>query len=493
MEQTIDGMKIVTAEPVSNWFNDIHTHPRVIAYPTHPRHLQRIVRDTQRFPSPLRAVGSIHSTTACFEADTGTVVVMKAFNHMSLGVDAEGNPTVTAGAGARFFEVAEFLCSHQLQFYVNVEIGDLTMGAAACVGTKESAFPGEHGQVSSYLRSAKMVNAQGECVEIPSLTHGLDLQTLRSSYGLLGFVYEVTFKVKKLTAMAVRHRTFTLQEFTAFLQTGMKDLEKQGTSIMFYLDPFTRKHLFMGPRGLITAELRTYVDADPAASTRWQWKLRNLVWRDAAPRFSHLVARFVPFRFLRNALLNTANWVNHFFLRTVIRGRNTQPTAQIIRYPHKGGPGKYTFSILAFPEKGYPELLSWYFEFCQRYEAKHGYRSNLLNVGYRTFQDQSSLLSYSYQGNAMTADPVSTGTPGWKEFLAEYHALAEKHGGAPLFNQTPGVTAASAWQAFGERLREFARIRAQLDPTGRFLNPFFKALLEEPFPRQLARPMRRAG
>lgn len=479
-----DDMKVVTSKRVSNWFNDLHTYPLVIAYPTQPSHLQRIVQERSTFPSPLRAVGSLHSTTACFGADTGTVVVMKGFRSMSLGEDAEGNPTVTAGAGARFFEVAEFLRDNGLQFYVNVEIGDLTMGAAACVGTKESAFPGEHGQVGSYLHSVKMINARGEVVEISGATRTPDLRTVRSSYGLLGLVYEVTFKVKKLRPMAVHHRTFTLGTFLEFLKKELPALERQGTSMMLYLDPFTREHLFTGPRGLITAEFRRYTEAGRGKATRWQWWLRNFAWKSVCPRLAHGVSRLVWIRPVRHALLNTLNWLNHFFLRTFIRGRHTLAPDQIIRYPAKGGPGKYTFSILAFPEKDYARVLSSYFEFCRDYEARTGYRTNLLHVGYRTFQDRSSLLSYSYAGNAMTADPVATGTAGWQEFLVAYHAFADGLGGIPLFNQTPWVTAASARRAFGVRLQELAWTRAQQDPSGRFLSPFFHNLLSEPLEQQ---------
>ena len=479
MERYIDGMKVVTAASMSNWFQDIHTYPLAIASPTRVEHLQLLVRDRDRFPGPLRAIGSVHSTTACFQADTGTIVEMKGFTSMSLGVDAAGDPTITTGAGVRFFEAAEFLRRHGLQFYVNVEIGDLTMGAAACVGTKESAFPGEYGQVGSYLQSVKMVDAWGELVEIHGASRGPDLKTVRSSYGLLGLVYEVTFKVKKLTSMAVRHRTFALDDFLTFLDDELPTLEQQGTSVMFYLDPYTREHLFMGRKGLVTVELRDYVtNESPSRATHWQWALRNLAWKDVVPWIAHLVSCIVLLRPLRNALLNTINWFNHFFLRHVIHGRNTQPTDQIIRYPHKGGPGKYTFSILAFPERNYADVLRDYFTFCQEYEEQNGYRSNLLNVGYRTFQDQSSLLSYSYNGKAMTADPVSTGNEGWKEFLVAYHAFAQQHGGTPLLNQTPWVNISSARHAFGPRLEELAAIRARLDPDGRFLNPFFADLLE---------------
>ena len=40
----------------------------------------------------------------------------------------------------------------------------------------------------------------------------------------------------------------------------------------------------------------------------------------------------------------------------------------------------------------------------------------MLYVGYRITKDQNSLLSYSWDGNVMTIDPVSTANPGWDEF-----------------------------------------------------------------------------
>ena len=40
------------------------------------------VRDTKGCPSPLIAVGAMHSVTRCIEADQGTVVVMSAFDRV---------------------------------------------------------------------------------------------------------------------------------------------------------------------------------------------------------------------------------------------------------------------------------------------------------------------------------------------------------------------------------------------------------------------------
>src|SRR5260370_27586982 len=115
----------------------------------------------------------------------------------------------------------------------------------------------------------------------------------------------------------------------------------------------------------------------------------------------------------------------------------------------------YEFSLRA----RYPTVLPDFFQFVRDYYDHEGYRSNMVNVGYRIAQDQQSLLSYSYDGTVMTVDPVSTGNPGWKTFLQAYNEFCSDRGGIPLLNQTYGVTPAQAQKAFGDRLKVFEDTR----------------------------------
>ncbi len=105
----------------------------------------------------------------------------------------------------------------------------------------------------------------------------------------------------------------------------------------------------------------------------------------------------------------------------------------------------------------------------------------MLNVGYRINQDQSSLFSYTWTGNCMTLDPVSTAGPGWVEFLDAYNQFCSEHGAFPLFNQTGRLTKAQVEKAFSsERLEKFRQLQHRYDPDGRFLNRFFADILGLP-------------
>ena len=447
-------------QQVRNWFGSIVSFPSVVTEAENVQDIIAIVQDTEKYPSPIRAVGSNHSTTPCGVADNGTLVLMRKMNRIvNIGTD-----TVTAEAGALYIDVAKELQKHGLQFYVNVEIGNLTIGSAACGGTKDASMPGEFGQACSYASEIKMVTPLGEIVEITEDQPEL-LQAARANHGLFGIIYEATFRVKPLRSMVVHHETYSLDEFDRQLPA----LKSKGESMMMYIDPFL---------DTITVEFRHYrKDKDPARASSWQWKLRNLVWSTLAPYFSYKATKYIPIKSLRYLLINTYNRLKNLVLVVGVRGENTVATAQMIRYPEKATDSRYTFSIWAFPEEEYIRNLRAYFRFCHEYYQSWGYRPNMMHVGYRINKDTSSLFSYSFGGNVMTFDPVSTGDAGWEQFLIAYNDFCSRHGGSPLFNQSNSLTKWQVEKAFGDRLDIFESYRERFDPIERLLNEYFKQLL----------------
>src|SRR5690242_13134167 len=147
------------ADPViTNWFGDLVSHPKVVVEPSSVDEIVAILKDPVRYPSPVRAIGSNHSTARCGVADGGTVIKMGRLNKV-LEIKQD---TCTVQAGAIYIDVAKELEQHKLQMFVNTEIGSLSVGSAACAGTKDASMPGEFGQVGSYVTRVKMVLPSGE-------------------------------------------------------------------------------------------------------------------------------------------------------------------------------------------------------------------------------------------------------------------------------------------------------------------------------------------
>lgn len=450
-------MDMRTGVMVQNWFGDIQSRPTVVVRPTTVAELVAIVTDPDHYPAPVRAVGSKHSTTPCAMAEGGTIVEMKALNRI-LEIRED---TVTAEAGALYIDVGEALQEKGLQFYVNIELGNLTMGAAACTHTKDGSFPDEYGIVSSYAVGMKAVLPSGELLEVTEEQPEL-LQAMRTSFGLLGLVYEVTFRVKPIQPMAVQHRTVRLRDLDAALPA----LKARQASIMYYLFPFQDR---------LSVELREYAAAGTARE-RPLWKIRNFAWKTISSTVGASIRRFVPSRGMKDSLYNQLGWLSVVLLGS-LRADDTYPADQMIRYPEESDASRYTFSIWAFPEAEFPRVLREYYAFCREHHRTHGYRCDMLNVGYRIRQDQSALLSYTYDGTAMTVDPVSTAGPGWPEFLDAYNEFCSRNGGSPLFNQTARLTRPQVEKAFGARLDRFRELQRRHDPANRLVNEYFAELM----------------
>jgi hypothetical protein len=446
---------------VTNWFGDVVSHPVVVVDATSVDDIVAVLKNPSQYPSPVRAVGSYHSTSPCGSADGGTIIKMSSMDRiLSITTD-----TVTVQAGAIYIEIAKALEEQHLQFHVNTEIGSLSAGSAACAGTKDASMPGEFGQVGSYVKGMKVVLASGELLEVTDDQPEL-MRTVRSSYGTFGIVYEVTFRIRPIVPMAVRHENYSLKDFVAKLPA----LKASGESLMFYIFPFD---------GQITVEFRHYNPEADGAPNRSLWQLRNYLWATAGPAVCSQAGRDIADLTVRYQVIDAFNALWRLKLTVLMQSDNTVAADQIIRYPPVAGASRYTFSLWAFPEETYPQVMSDCFDFCRKYYADTGYRSDMLFVGYRVAQDQNSLLSYSYDGNAMTIDPVSTANPGWETFLVAYNQFCSDHGGTPLLNQTKGVTRSQVEKSWGARWQAFAAARKTYDPQGRLLNAFFRDLLGE--------------
>jgi hypothetical protein len=451
------------ADPaVTNWFGDIVSHPKVVVEAHTVQDIVNILKDTEHYPPPVRAVGSNHSTAPCGVADGGTLIQMKMNRILSIG-----NNAVTVEAGAVHIDIAEALEQQNLQFYVNTEIGSLSAGSAACAGTKDSSMAGEYGQVGSYITGVKMVLPSGELLEVTEQAQPALMQKIRSSYGLFGIVYEVTYRVRPLLPMHVHHKTFHIQEFLDLLP----ELKALNYAMMYYIFPF---------EDLITVEFRRYNPDAKGSPNRFAWKLRNYLWATAGPRFARDTEQNISNHDIRDAMLNSFSAIWRFKLENIVVSEYTIPPDQIIRYPTVADDSRYTFSLFAFHEDIFPQVLPKFCQLSRDYYRSAGYRTNLLDVGYSIAKDQQSLLSYSFDANVFTLDPVSTANPGWKEFLGVYNQFCSDNGGLPLLNQTFGVTSAIANKAFGSRLQTMELARKQYDPSNRLLNQYFQSILSTP-------------
>ena len=486
---------------LKSWFHEVIQHrDGVIASPTSEAEVMDILTRPNLYPSPIRPVGSRHSMTPCISARAtggsperwGTLVDMTGFislcdesgkrTNESLRIDWSASPvTVTVPAGRTFYDVAHELRRVErgdvrgLQFRVNTELGSLTMGAAACGATKDSSFPGEFGQVCHDAVGMRLITPGGERRNLKEGDR--DFDALRCSYGLFGIVTEVTYRVYPLEYISLKHEKVKPEDGEAFTPPELKkhfhawlnkdEAGNDRNAVFLYLFPY---------RDRIVAEVRTKpATGGETHDESVRLEIRNRFWGKGAHSWEKFARRVVPSE-VRRGLQDLFDKALAEYLAHVLRLDKVNPVAQVVNFDKQDEEHRFTFSMWAFPEDKFPEILPQYFDFCEKHEAN--FRTGLPHVSYHIAKDESSLLSYSREGPVWTLDPIAPeNAEGWEPFLREFNEFCSMNGGVPLLNQTPHLTREQVRRAFGTRLTEFEAARRRFDPGDRMLNAYFADLL----------------
>ena len=112
---------------ITNWEGGVTYTPVAVVKPNTIDDVIAVITDALRYPSPVRAVGKLHSPAPCSADDGGTMLDMTGMTRiLEIGEDF-----VTAEAGALYIDVAEDLARRGTQLHINTEIGNVTLGAVA--------------------------------------------------------------------------------------------------------------------------------------------------------------------------------------------------------------------------------------------------------------------------------------------------------------------------------------------------------------------------
>ncbi len=446
---------------LANYDGSIVTTPQQVVRPTSLADLQAILRQTDKYPSPVRAMGSHHSLTPCV-ATPGTVIDMKGMKRI-LKIDRQAM-TLTAEAGLEMIEANKALRAQDLQLMLNIEIGNLTLGSAACCHTKDSLDAVEFGQVSSYVTAIKWVTPSGDLAEA-STAADLDLlRRMRSSYGLAGVIYEVTLRIKPLEIVRFNYDIHPTAELT---QALIDETIAKNQCVVCW----TVGH---------TTVIQT---RNPATTLENDWLAgsRQFGWNFLGAFLARAVGQVTP---EGNATLDEAGAgveLGFYRLISALGGFTLHDSDKMIDYSRTPPAARYAFTFWAFPRQNWVKNVQDYLAFADAHFARTGFRCNMPLGAYFVRRDTNSLLSYSADGDIFSLDPIhAPGTrhpDAWPAFLDAFNVWAAPRQGIPLLNQSPRVTPDQVRGAFGARWTTFSQWIKSVDPAGRMLNPWFKDLL----------------
>jgi hypothetical protein len=453
---------------VLNYDGSIITTPQQVVYPETVDQIQAILRDSATYPSPVRAMGSYHSLTPCVSTD-GTILNMTKMARV-VEIDSAGL-TFTAQAGMSILDASKALRAQNLQMMLNIEIGNMTLGSAACCHSKDGLDGIEFGQVCSYVVGMRWVTPAGDLAEASEQGNPDLLHTMRSSYGLCGVIYEVTLRIKPIEVL---HFTYLPRPVDELTQDEVNNLLDNSEGLVCWT--VGRTSIFQQRHRVTESGILSTLLAD----------IRRTLWDFEGAFLGQLIDRFAKDPTLRNALqqgdFDAANLL--YSTLHLLGGITILAPDKIINYDDTPDFAKYAFTFWAFPRSAWLSTLRAYLDFADQYFKTTGFRCNMPLGAYHIHPDTSSLLSYTYEEEIFSLDPIhaSTDNAAWLAFLSAFNDFAFQNHGIPLLNQSPLVQRRHVEAAYGKRWLQFSAAVRAADPNGRMLNPYFAALLSPPNP-----------
>ncbi len=436
----------------------VYKRPQVVLRPTRCEEIAGVLEKAKSYPGPVRPVGANYSQTRCVGNDGGTAIEMSGLSKI-MELD-EG--CVRAQAGVRVGTLVRALAERGLELPLTPEIGNISLGALSVTTLPQPSFGPGLAQLSSCVAEMKLITPQGKQMTVTERQRDL-MRVLRSSFGLLGIVHEVSLRVRPLTPVKIDYQALSLADF------GARYAEILGAAgaLRLHLWPFHDR---------VTVERRV-LDEEASVSRSGIWQIRNSVMRNVLPAFGSSVGSVLAARGLRRAMLSGVQRALRATLDRAASGVVMHAHEWLRELPADAWKSRHTYSLWAFPEADFPRVVREYFAFCKNHHKQHRYRCHVVSGSSRLHQDRGSLFSVSYDGPAFTLEPSSAAEKGWDDFLIDFNEFASACGGTPTFNQTRALRRDHVVKALGSRGRLFRQLRNRTDPLDRLRNSYFAYLL----------------
>jgi FAD/FMN-containing dehydrogenase len=432
----------------------IYRRPRLVMRLKRIEDLPSLLAKPKSYPTPIRMVGADYSQTRCVGGDGGTTVDTAGLDRIL----EFGETSVRAQVGVRLNTLVKALAERGQELPLTPEMGQISLGAMAVTTLPQASYTEGMAQLSSCITEVKLITPQGKQMTVTERDRDL-MRVLRSSFGLLGVVYEVVVRVRPLTPVRIDYQVLALKEFTS----RYSSLINTPGALRLHVSPFHDR---------ITVERRT-LDESAEINRSGIWQIKQSVMRNVLPAFGSTVGSVLAAPGLRSAVLSGM----HRALSGGARDVMMYSHEWMRDMPKEAWKSRHTYSLWAFPQPDYAKVLREYFAFCKAYYKQHRYRGNVVSGAAKLHQDRGSLFSASYSGPMFTLEPSSSGEQGWDDFLIDFNEFASAHGGTPTFNQTRALQPEHVAKAFGERVKLFRALRQRTDPLNRLRNSYFAYLL----------------
>ncbi len=409
-------------------------------------------------PIPIRPRGAGTSATDCNATSSGTTVDLTGLDRI-ITIDTHRH-TVTAQAGVRLETLVSALAEEGLELLGGYDLQGRTVGGAIASPCFGPGIGNTGAYFSSHVTAMKVLRVDGQPMKIESGQKNL-LAAFRMSFGTLGIIYEATLRVRPIRTFSVSHRRVSIDKFASITDA----IANGDVGLKFYLMPY---------RDRVYLDLRRY-ESSPGNAYGAPWRLKDWGETTVMPKIFKSLNRVVPVSSVRYRLIDSISEATQGLVNSRFVTTGTFATAQSSQLSTTR---RRFYSTWCFPAANFSMIAKAYRDFCAATYADSGYRCDLPATGFRLCRDTTSVLSPSFDEPMIALTTASTQAKGWDDFVIDLAEFAENWAGLPLVNQSRAMRAEHVIQTYSKRLDFFRRLRRQLDPHNRLLNPFLAQFLQ---------------
>ncbi len=423
-----------------NWARDQRCTPERIEQPGTVDELCEAVRRASEQGMTVRAAGSGHSFTdiAC---TSGVMINIDRLDRV-VGVDAEsGLAKVEAGIGLRKMNEQLYAYGRAME-----NLGDIDkQSAAGAVCTATHGTGSGFRNISSQIEAVELVADGGELIEIDS-SDPEALAAARVSLGALGVLTSITFRT--VPAYTIRRVDSSLPLDEALERIDA--LADGSDHFEFYVFPHTR-----------TALLRqsTRTDVKPRPKNRALEYANEVLIENYAVGALARLGRARPQWIPRLARLAERGFTGG---EKIDRSYRVFASQRRIRF---------TEMEYAFPRRHAAEVVRRVLELAESPGLDVSFPIEIRFVA----ADEAPLSTAEGRDTCYVAVHMFEGME-WEPYFRGVEEIMDEYSGRPHWGKRHSKTAATLAERY-PRWEEFQRVRARLDPAGRFRNDYTDRVL----------------
>jgi len=423
-----DGRRVL---PWQNWSGNQLCQPTIRNTPRSEEQLVSLVKNTKQ---SIRCVGSGHSFSPLVPTEQ-TLISLARLSGVK-AIDQE-KKQVTLGAGTRLSKIGEPLWDAGLGMNNMPDIDTQSLAGAIATSTHGTGL--KFGSLSTDVVALRLINGMGEAVECSADTNAEVFHAARNHLGALGVVSEVTLQLRDRFKLKEEKWVMPSSDAYAIAET----LRDDSRHFEMYAFPHADYMLMI----TINETNDTIPVAQTASSDSELLELKK--WTERLP------------------------WIRSFILNSALSDVVGVTEQRIDRsYSVFGNLRNVLFNEMEYSvpaEQGLQcleEILA---------TIKRKNLDVIFPLEFRFVKADDVWLSPFYQRDSATISCHNFADRDYKTYFAELEPIFLKYGGRPHWGKIHTLTADDFAQKY-RNWNAFKRVRAELDPAGRYLNPHIKEL-----------------